>query len=70
MIAGNRVVEVETETTGADGLRQLQGYQRPVYLQGANAAATERALDVTKGTTVGVMNDKGEVVKRSTRKRR
>ena len=50
------------------GLRQLQGYNRPVYIAGADKAATDAALKATEGTTVGVMNSQGKVVKRSTRK--
>jgi hypothetical protein len=64
-----RAIEVETADTASDGLRQLRGYRRTVYIAGADAAATEAALTVTKGTTVGVMDEHGKVVKSSTRKR-
>jgi len=67
--AKRRVIEVETEKTANDGLRQLQGYRKPVYIAGADAKATEAALEATKGTTVGVMNEHGKVVKSSTRKK-
>ena len=67
---GRRVIEVETEATARDGLRQLQGYQKPVYIAGADEKATQAALEATKGTTVGVMNDKGRIVKPSSRKKR
>lgn len=34
-VQGNRrAIEVETEATVRDGLRQLQGHQRPVYIAG------------------------------------
>lgn len=52
-----------------DGLRQLQGFRKPVYIAGADAEATQAALDATKGTTVGVMNPQGKILKRSTRRR-
>ena len=64
-----RAIEVETAATVRDGLRQLRGYRKPVYIAGSDAAATKAALEVTRGTTVGVMNDQGKVVKRSSRKR-
>ncbi len=66
---GRRVIEVETEATVRDGLRQLQGYQKPVYIAGADEEATQAALKATKGTTVGVMDDKGNVVRSSSRKK-
>ena len=64
-----RVIEAETEATAPDGLRQLRGYRRPVYIAGADAKATKAALRATKGTTVGVMNSTGKIMKPSTRKR-
>ena len=63
-----RAIEVETAKTAQDGLRQLQGFTKPVYIAGANMEATEAALKATKGTTVGVMDPQGRIVKRSTRK--
>ena len=44
---GRRVIEVETEATVRDGLRQLQGYQKPVYIAGADEEATQAALKAT-----------------------
>ena len=70
VITPRQAVEIETENTVQDGLRQLRGFRKPVYIAGADAAATKKALEVTEGTTVGVMNSGGEIVKRSTRKRR
>lgn len=68
--ATRRAIEVETEKTANDGLRQLQGYRKPVYIAGADAKATEAALQATQGTTVGVINRHGKVVKPSTRKKK
>lgn len=65
-----RAIEVETRNTVSDGLRQLRGFTKPVYIAGADQAATAAALTATEGTTVGVMNPQGKVVKRSTRKRK
>ena len=63
-------IGVETAETAKDGLRQLRGYRMPVYIAGADAEAVKKAMKVTENTTVGVMNNKGEVLKRSTRNRR
>ena len=69
VVTRDQAIEIETEDTVNDGLRQLRGFKKPVYIAGADAAATKAALDTTENTTVGVMNSKGEIVKRSTRKR-
>ncbi len=70
VITPRQVIEVETVDTVRDGLRQLRGFKRPVYIAGADAAATQAALEAARGTTVGVMDQQGNVVKRSTRKRK
>ena len=69
VIGSRRVIEVETAATAGDGLRQLQGHRKPAYIAGADAKATKAALKATEGSTVGVMNSKGKVVKPSTRRR-
>ena len=50
-------VEVETPETVPDAMSQLQGHRRPVYIAGTNQEAVEKALEITKGTTVGVMDN-------------
>ena len=65
----SRAIEVETADTVRDGLRQLRGFKRPVYIAGADSEATKAALDAAKGTTVGVMDPQGNILKRSTRRR-
>ncbi len=64
-----RAIEVESERTVRDGLRQLQGFHKPVYIAGSNPQATKNALEETKGTTVGVMNSQGKILKPSGRKK-
>lgn len=61
-------VEVETLETVSDAPSQLRGHRGPVYIAGTNKEAVEKALEVTQGTTIGVMDNQGKVVKRSTRK--
>ena len=62
-------VEVETPETVPDAMNQLRGHRKPVYIAGTNQEAVERALEITKGTTVGVMDNQGKIVKKSTRKK-
>lgn len=69
-IKSNRAtVEVETPNTVNDGLGQLRGHRGPVYIAGTNQEAVDNALEATKGTTIGVMDNQGKIVKRSTRKK-
>ena len=64
----NVAIEVETPETIRDASRQLQGHKKPVYIAGTNKEAVDIALETTKGTTIGVMDNQGNIVKRSTRK--
>jgi hypothetical protein len=61
-------VEVETAETVAEAPAQLRGHRGPAYVAGANKEAVAAALDVTKAMTIGVMDNQGNIVKRSTRK--
>ena len=64
-----QVTEVETIDTINDAARQLQGYQRPVYVAGADDAATQAALEHYKDTTIGVKDPSGNILKSSSRKK-
>ncbi len=69
-IKSNRAtVEVETPDTVADGLGQLQGHRGPVYIAGTNQEAVDKAVEATEGTTIGVMDNQGNIVKSSSRKK-
>jgi hypothetical protein len=62
--------EVEPNTQKlSEGMRQLQGYKKPSYLIVPKDIVPE-AIDRTKGTTVGVMDETGKIRKRSTRKKK
>lgn len=63
----NIAIEVETPTTVKGGLKQLGGHQKRVYIAGTNEEAVQKALEQTRGTTIGVMDNKGNIRKRSTR---
>ena len=62
-------VEVETPDTVTDAPSQLRGHRGPAYIAGTNKEAVDKALEVTNGTTIGVMDSQGKIVKRSTRKK-
>ncbi len=62
-------VEVETADTVSDGIRQLQGHRKKVYIAGTNQEAVDAALNATDGTTIGVMDSQGDIVKPSSRKK-
>ena len=69
IITPNLIVEVETTNTVKNGLRQLQGFRKPVYIAGTNKEAVDKALETTKNTTVGVMDSQGNIIKESRRKK-
>ena len=62
-------IEVETAQTVSDAPVQLRGHRGPAYIAGTNKDAVDKALEVTKGTTIGVMDNQGDIIKPSTRKR-
>ncbi len=70
VITDSQATETETSATVGDAARQLAGFTRPVYVQGADPAATKKALERYEKSTIGVRNSQGKIVKRSTRKRR
>lgn len=69
IVTPRKAIEIETAETVDDGFRQLRGFRRPVYIAGADAEATTAALEATEGTTVGVMDPVGRILRRSTRRR-
>jgi len=59
-----QVIEVEVDPGKfKEGVRQLRGYRRTRYLGVPNELVKE-AIKYTKGTGVGVMNEKGKIKKR------
>ena len=65
-----RAIEVETPATIGDASRQLQGYQKPVYVVPTNPKAIPKAVKHYKNTTIGVMRPSGKIEKPSTRSRK
>lgn len=68
--SSRRAIEVESVNTIGDAARQLAGYQKPVYVAGVDAKATQKALQQYEGTTIGVIGSSGKTLKRSTRRKK
>lgn len=60
-------IEVETPETVSDAGRQLSGHRGPVFVAGTNHRAVQQALERYEGTTIGVMDNRGNILKPSTR---
>lgn len=69
IITPKMVVEVEAPGTVREGIRQLRGFRKPVYVAGSNRQTVAEAIKVTKGTIIGVMDSNGKIIKPSTRKK-
>ena len=69
VVNSDRAIEVETTKSMSEAKGQLRGYRKPVYVAGADAEATKEAKRLYADSDIGVMNSKGQIVKRSTRKR-
>ena len=69
IVTPSRAIEIETSETVKDGIRQLQGHIKPSYIAGTNQETVEKALELTKGTSIGVMDNQGNIIKSSSRKK-
>ena len=58
---------METPETVAGAGRQLSGRRGAVYVAGTNRDAVNRALERYRDSTIGVMDNRGNIIKRSTR---
>ncbi len=54
--------------TIAHAPRLLRGHRKPAFIAGTNKLAVKKALDFTQGTSIGVMDNHGCIIKPSTRK--
>ena len=61
------VVEVVMAHEVKKCMQYLKPFEGPTYLAGATPLAIERAKKATRGTSIGVMNQFGKILKRSTR---
>ncbi len=69
IVTPNIAIEVETKSTVSSGIQQLQGHRKKSYIAGTNQEVVKKALERTKGTTIGVMDNQGNIIKKSTRKK-
>ena len=61
------VVEVVMAGEIEKGLQTIKRFEGPAYIAGATALAVDRAKIATRGSNIGVMDQFGRIVKRSTR---
>ena len=61
------VVEVVLSSEVEKGMKYLEDFEGPSYLAGVTSKAIEKARKTTKGTCIGVMDQYGKILKRSTR---
>ena len=69
VVTNNIAIEVETLGGVKQGIQQLQGHKKRAYIAGVNKATVQEAMAATEGTTIGVIDKDGNVVKPSTRKK-
>jgi len=63
-------IAVETGETLSDANRKLSGYRVPVYVAVTNKKSLFAAIEKYAHTTIGVMDNQGDIVKISTRKKK
>ena len=69
IVTKDRVIEVETTKEGIyQGINQIKRSSKVRYIA-VDDKNIQNALDATKGTGIGVMDSKGEVIKRARRKK-
>ena len=67
IVSPERVVEVEIDAASLSrGIEQLQGYKQLRYL-GVPKQLVRAAVERTRGTKIGVMDPKGNIIKRAQR---
>ena len=70
LVTPTRVIEVESQKgTLRQGINQVVRSPKARYLAVPNSVVKD-AVEATKGTGIGVMNESGGIVKRASRKRK
>lgn len=70
LVTKNRVIEVETKLAGLDqGIRQVERSDKARYLAVPNSLR-KKALVRAEGTGIGVISERGSIVKKASRKKR
>ena len=63
-------IAVESLETLSNASRKLSGYRVPVYVAVTRKADVYSALEKYAHTTIGVMDNQGDIVKESTRRKK
>jgi hypothetical protein len=67
LVLPKRVIEVETKKAGiSQGIKQVEKSDKARYL-GVNKINIKNALESTKSTGIGVMNENGKIIKKAGR---
>ena len=70
IVTKSRVIEVETTKNGIyQGINQVKRSSKARYIA-VNNRNIQNALNITKGTGIGVMNEQGKIIKKATRKKK
>ena len=69
LVTSNRVIEVETKKSGIyQGIKQVEKSLKARYLA-VNKINIMNALDAVKGTGIGVMSERGKIIKKASRRK-
>ena len=69
IVTDNRVIEVETTKSGIyQGIDQVKRSTKVRYIA-VNDRNIQNALNATEGTGIGVMDEKGKIIKKASRKK-
>ena len=70
IVTKNRVIEVESTKGGIyQGIKQVEKSSKARYIA-INDRNIKNALNATEGTGIGVMDEKGRIIKRASRVRK
>ena len=69
LVTKDKVIEVETKKSSlSQGIGQVVKSQKARYLA-VNKININNALEITKGTGIGVMSETGRIIKKASRKK-
>lgn len=69
LVTKDRVIEVETKPGGLDqGIGQVEHSNKARYLAVPNSLK-KKALEKTESTGIGVMNERGKIIKKASRRK-
>lgn len=69
LVTKNRVIEVETKLSGLDqGIGQIEHSSKARYLAVSNSIK-RKTLEEVCSTGIGIMNERGKIIKRASRKK-